>query len=171
MKLPQCYFATALLPAAPHAPCAHGTCHPLPCHCPATRAQADLPVFTHYDCDCLALLASEFEIDFVCVSYCRSGADVRDACAFLESIGLFETQVRVHMCARAWVCACVYVCVCVCARVCVCVVCVCVFVCVCVRVCVLCMCVCVCVRCSLCANVSARALAGCRSGGPTVDPG
>ncbi|KAF5832362.1 pyruvate kinase [Dunaliella salina] len=56
-------------------------------------AKCDLPVFTKYDCDCLACLASEFEIDFVCTSYTRSGEDVHAACAFLGSIGMNETQI------------------------------------------------------------------------------
>lgn len=45
--------------------------------CTTNASTADLfpqstqPVFTQYDCDCLALLASEFEIDFVNMSFTR----------------------------------------------------------------------------------------------------
>ncbi|PNW77193.1 hypothetical protein CHLRE_10g426292v5 [Chlamydomonas reinhardtii] len=52
-----------------------------------TSLQSDLPVLTQYDRVALRDLADTgFEIDFICISYCRSGVDVREVRAFAESV-------------------------------------------------------------------------------------
>ncbi|KAG2497916.1 hypothetical protein HYH03_004180 [Edaphochlamys debaryana] len=49
--------------------------------------QSDLPVLTDYDKQALRELADGgSEIDFVSISYCRSGADVKEVRAFAESV-------------------------------------------------------------------------------------
>ncbi|KXZ56864.1 hypothetical protein GPECTOR_1g78 [Gonium pectorale] len=49
--------------------------------------QSDLPVLTEYDKQALRELAAEgYEIDFVAISYCRSGADVREVRTFAEGV-------------------------------------------------------------------------------------
>lgn len=41
--------------------------------------QNDQPLLSSYDKDCIQLLAKEFEIDYISLSYTRSGDDVREA--------------------------------------------------------------------------------------------
>jgi len=49
--------------------------------------QNDLPALTDFDRQAVAILASEFEIDFLSLSFCRSVDDVMEARDFLTSIG------------------------------------------------------------------------------------
>jgi len=58
-----------------------------------SNAQNDLPLLSEYDRQCLAALARDYEIDFVSLSYTRSAADVDEARAFLDSIGLAQTKI------------------------------------------------------------------------------
>lgn len=47
-----------------------------------------------HDKSAIKSLAESFEIDFVSLSYCRSGEDVSEARAFLDSIGMTSTKAR-----------------------------------------------------------------------------
>jgi len=49
-------------------------------------------VLAEHDTVAIKLLAEGFEIDFLSLSYCRSGEDVNDARAFLDSIGMASTK-------------------------------------------------------------------------------
>jgi pyruvate kinase len=55
--------------------------------------QNDLPVLSDYDKQCLALLAEDYEIDFLSLSYTRSAADVQDARRSLAQLGLPATKI------------------------------------------------------------------------------
>ncbi|MEW5318442.1 MAG: hypothetical protein WDW38_009663, partial [Sanguina aurantia] len=55
--------------------------------------QNTLPILSDYDKECLTQLAREYEIDFVALSYCRSGADVRESRAVLDKCGLSSAQI------------------------------------------------------------------------------
>ena len=55
-------------------------CHaPYPSHPPLPAAQNDLPLMCDWDKQCIQALGSEFEIDFINISYCRTAEDVREA--------------------------------------------------------------------------------------------
>lgn len=43
------------------------------------NVQNDLPLLSDYDKECLVLLAQEFEVDFLSLSYVREAEDVREA--------------------------------------------------------------------------------------------
>ncbi|KAJ9527280.1 hypothetical protein QJQ45_025570 [Haematococcus lacustris] len=58
-----------------------------------TNAQSSLRVLSQYDKDCLAHLATQFELDFLGLSYTRSAGDVAEARQFLDELGLHDTQV------------------------------------------------------------------------------
>ena len=60
---------------------------------PSLPAQNSLPLFTEYDKQSLEALAASGDVDFVSLSYTRSGKDVREARAFLDSIGLKDTKI------------------------------------------------------------------------------
>lgn len=55
--------------------------------------QNGLPLFSERDKACITELAGEFDIDFLLLSYVRDEQDVKDARAFLDSIGLEETKI------------------------------------------------------------------------------
>jgi pyruvate kinase len=58
-----------------------------------SNLQNDLPCLTDFDRQAIQVLASEFEIDFVSLSYCRSPDDINEAREFLTSIGQDHTKV------------------------------------------------------------------------------
>lgn len=58
-----------------------------------SNLQNDLPCLTDFDRQAIQVLASEFEVDFVSLSYCRSVEDVTEAREFLQSIGADHTKV------------------------------------------------------------------------------
>lgn len=58
-----------------------------------SNLQNDLPCLTDFDRQAIQVLASEFEIDFVSLSYCRSVEDISEAREFLTSIGADHTKV------------------------------------------------------------------------------
>jgi pyruvate kinase len=58
-----------------------------------SNLQNDLPCLTDFDRQAVQVLASEFEIDFVSLSYCRSPDDINEAREFLISIGQPHTKV------------------------------------------------------------------------------
>lgn len=49
--------------------------------------QNDLPALTEFDRQAISILSSEFEIDFLSLSYCRSVEDIEEARDYLNSIG------------------------------------------------------------------------------------
>lgn len=57
------------------------------------NVQNELPLLSEYDRECLSNLALDYEIDFLSLSYTRSGEDVKEARAFLDSIDLVNTKV------------------------------------------------------------------------------
>lgn len=61
--------------------------------------QNDLPALTEFDKHAMAALCSEFEVDFMTLSYARSQEDVFEAREFLESIG--REGIKVGACAFA----------------------------------------------------------------------
>lgn len=58
-----------------------------------SNLQNDLPVLTDFDKQAIQILSSEFEVDFLSLSYCRSVEDVLDAREFLRSIKQDAMQV------------------------------------------------------------------------------
>ncbi|GIL75743.1 hypothetical protein Vretimale_15284 [Volvox reticuliferus] len=58
-----------------------------------SNVQNDLPLLSDYDKECLHILAQDFEIDFLSLSYTRSADDVREARRFLDSIGMSNTKI------------------------------------------------------------------------------
>lgn len=58
-----------------------------------SNIQNDLPALTDFDRQAVAILASEFEIDFLSLSFCRSVDDVMEARDFLTSIGADHCKV------------------------------------------------------------------------------
>lgn len=58
-----------------------------------SNLQNDLPALTDFDRQAIQILASEFEVDFVSVSYCRSIDDIQEARDFLDSIGHMDTKI------------------------------------------------------------------------------
>ena len=68
-----------------------------PIYCPAeslSNLQNDLPVLTDFDKQAIACLCTEFEVDFISLSYCRSVEDVQECREFLAAIGQEQTKVR-----------------------------------------------------------------------------
>jgi pyruvate kinase len=57
-----------------------------------SNLQNDLPCLTDFDRQAIQTLASEFEVDFVSLSYCRSIEDLDEAREFLASIGADHTK-------------------------------------------------------------------------------
>eukprot|EP00877_Chromochloris_zofingiensis_P009130 jgi/Chrzof1/4470/Cz14g14130.t1_PYK3[v5.2] len=55
--------------------------------------QNNLPLFSDYDRQAIEVLGREFEIDFLLVTYTRTGEDIREARAFLDSLGMTSTRV------------------------------------------------------------------------------
>lgn len=55
--------------------------------------QNDLPLLSDYDKRCIAELGAEFDIDFISLSYTRTGEDVREARRFLDSLGMKDTRI------------------------------------------------------------------------------
>jgi pyruvate kinase len=55
--------------------------------------QNDLPALTDFDRQAIQVLTSEFEVDFVSISYCRSVDDITETRDFLESIGASHTKI------------------------------------------------------------------------------
>jgi pyruvate kinase len=58
-----------------------------------SNLQNDLPCLTDFDRQAIQVLASEFEVDFISLSYCRSPEDLNEAREFLTSIGQDHTKV------------------------------------------------------------------------------
>ena len=58
-----------------------------------SNLQNDLPCLTDFDRQAIQVLASEFEVDFISLSYCRSPEDITEARDFLDSIGQNNTKV------------------------------------------------------------------------------
>lgn len=59
------------------------------------NVQNDLPIMTSDDKSCIKGVAAEFEIDFISLSFTRSGEDVQAAREFLDSIHMQTTKVCV----------------------------------------------------------------------------
>jgi pyruvate kinase len=57
-----------------------------------SNLQNDLPALTDFDRQAVQVLAAEFEVDFLSLSYCRSVEDVDEAREFLDSIGCEATK-------------------------------------------------------------------------------
>lgn len=57
-----------------------------------SNLQNDLPCLTDFDRQAIQILASEFEVDFVSLSYCRDIGDIDEAREFLASIGADHTK-------------------------------------------------------------------------------
>jgi hypothetical protein len=55
--------------------------------------QNELPLLTEYDCKTIAALGAEFDIDFIILSYTRTGKDIREARAFLDQLGMKSTKI------------------------------------------------------------------------------
>ena len=58
-----------------------------------SNLQNDLPALTDFDREAIQVLGSEFEVDFISLSYCRSVEDITEAREFLASIGADHTRV------------------------------------------------------------------------------
>lgn len=54
--------------------------------------QNDLPLLSEVDKEYLTELAKGYEIDFLCLSFCRTGEDILEARAFLDAMGLTNTK-------------------------------------------------------------------------------
>lgn len=57
------------------------------------NVQNELPLLSDWDKHCIQQLGQEFEIDFINLSYTRTGADVVEARKFLHSIGMGSTKI------------------------------------------------------------------------------
>ena len=57
------------------------------------NVQNELPLLSDWDKHCIEQLGQEFEIDFINLSYTRTGADVVEARKFLQSIGMGSTKI------------------------------------------------------------------------------
>jgi len=53
----------------------------------------DLPLMTEFDIQCIKAFASEFEIDFISLSYCNTSEDVYECRNFLDTNGLTQTKI------------------------------------------------------------------------------
>ena len=53
----------------------------------------DLPLMTEHDIQCIKAFATEFEVDFISLSYCNSKEDVYECRRFLDSNGLTQTKI------------------------------------------------------------------------------
>ena len=53
----------------------------------------DLPLLSEHDTECLRTLGAEFEIDFLCLSYCNSIEDIWSARQSLDTLGLTQTKI------------------------------------------------------------------------------
>ena len=53
-----------------------------------------MQVLSAFDTQAIKELAECFEIDFLSLSFCRSGDDVMDTRAFLDSLGMGSTKAR-----------------------------------------------------------------------------
>lgn len=62
--------------------------------------EADLPLLTQQDVEAVKYLAGKFDIDFLALTFTRSGDDVREARSFLEGAGLGSTKIL----AKVWMC-------------------------------------------------------------------
>ena len=60
------------------------------------NVQNDLPIMTEQDKQGIKDLGQEFEIDFISLSFTRSGECIQVAREFLDSIGMTTTKVRVQ---------------------------------------------------------------------------
>ncbi|EFN57223.1 hypothetical protein CHLNCDRAFT_143690 [Chlorella variabilis] len=57
------------------------------------RGDFGLPLLTEFDVDCIKSLGSQFEVDFVNLSYCNSVDDLYSARALLDSLGMAQTKI------------------------------------------------------------------------------
>uniref|UniRef100_A0A7S0RHC8 Pyruvate kinase n=1 Tax=Chlamydomonas leiostraca TaxID=1034604 RepID=A0A7S0RHC8_9CHLO len=57
-----------------------------------SNTQNELPLLSDWDKQCIAALGSEFEIDFLNLSYTRCAEDVREARRFLHGLGMTNTK-------------------------------------------------------------------------------
>ncbi|KAL4446774.1 hypothetical protein ABPG77_008018 [Micractinium sp. CCAP 211/92] len=57
------------------------------------RADFALPLLTEHDVECMRFLGSQFEVDFVSLSYCNSAPDLYSCRALLDSIGMQQTKI------------------------------------------------------------------------------
>lgn len=60
------------------------------------NVQNDLPIMTDQDKQGIKDLGHEFEIDFISLSFTRSGECIQVAREFLDSIGMTTTKVSAH---------------------------------------------------------------------------
>lgn len=74
--------------------CVAGSLAPTQINPPKPCVQNDLPALTEFDKHAMAALCSEFEVDFMTLSYARSQEDVFEAREFLQSIGREGIKVR-----------------------------------------------------------------------------
>ena len=58
------------------------------------NVQNDLPIMTQQDKEGIKDLGREFEVDFISLSFTRSGECIQVAREFLDSIGMQSTKVR-----------------------------------------------------------------------------
>lgn len=61
------------------------------------NVQNDLPIMTEQDRQGVKELGQEFEIDFISLSFTRSGECIQVAREFLDSIGMTTTKVHLLM--------------------------------------------------------------------------
>eukprot|EP00878_Enallax_costatus_P008141 GHUV01008513.1.p1 GENE.GHUV01008513.1~~GHUV01008513.1.p1 ORF type:complete len:786 (+),score=206.32 GHUV01008513.1:278-2635(+) len=58
-----------------------------------SNLQNNLPLLSDYDKQTIALISSQFEVDFINVAYTRTREDVHEARLFLDSLGMLNTKV------------------------------------------------------------------------------
>ena len=61
------------------------------------NVQNDLPIMTDEDKSNIKDLSVEFEVDFISLSFARSGEDIQSAREFLDSINMTTTKVLLHV--------------------------------------------------------------------------
>jgi len=58
-----------------------------------SNIQNELPLLSDWDKECIQTLGSEYEIDFINLSYTRNAEDVREARRYLQSVGMSTTKI------------------------------------------------------------------------------
>ncbi|KAF5827684.1 cytosolic pyruvate kinase [Dunaliella salina] len=58
-----------------------------------SNIQNELPLLSDWDKECIQTLGSEYEIDFINLSYTRNAEDVREARRYLQSVGMHTTKI------------------------------------------------------------------------------
>ncbi|KAL4434114.1 hypothetical protein ABPG75_000555 [Micractinium tetrahymenae] len=57
------------------------------------RADFALPLLTEHDVECMRFLGSQFEVDFISLSYCNAATDLYSCRALLDSLGMQQTKI------------------------------------------------------------------------------